>query len=90
MILRFTSPDVLNTILIDARTGLLAYNIVTRLLEGEDHSEAPLRKTWIYDSEGRVVGNIAWSGRQPKDIVIADEIVGGLTQLFGSSTVRFL
>jgi len=90
MILKFTTPDILNTTLVDARTGFLAYNIVTHLLPDEIQTDIPIRNTWIYDPKGSVVGKMEWSGRQPRDIVVADETIGGLTQLFGSSTVRFL
>jgi hypothetical protein len=93
MILKFGTSDVLNTTLIDASTGSLAYYITTDLLpviEAKSLADQPpLRKTWIFDSKGGMVGKIGWQGRQPHDISIADETVGGLMHLFGSSTVRF-
>ena len=47
------------------------------------------RRTKIKDTVGNVVADIIWNGRKP-DITIGDEKVGALTDLFGSSTVRFL
>ncbi|KAF9484663.1 hypothetical protein BDN70DRAFT_81954 [Pholiota conissans] len=47
------------------------------------------RQTTITDATGKVVANIAWNGRRP-DIEIGDEKIGALTDLFGSSTVRFM
>ncbi|KDR73604.1 hypothetical protein GALMADRAFT_280755 [Galerina marginata CBS 339.88] len=137
MLLRFTSPDMLNTSLIDVVTGEQTYDIVTVLVdptdpaENEEHSpsanstsspvassskpctptavgssrssknkrlrssdsgeqaNAERRQTRITDATGNVVAHILWKGRRP-DITICDEKVGALTDLFGSTTVRFM
>lgn len=47
------------------------------------------RQTTIADVSGSVVAHITWNGRHP-DITIGDEKVGALTDLFGSTTVRFM
>ena len=47
------------------------------------------RRTKISNAGGKVVADILWDGRKP-DITIGDERIGPLTDLFGSSTVRFL
>lgn len=47
------------------------------------------RRTTVTDAAGDVVASVTWNGRRPK-IVIGDEKVGALTDLFGSSTVRFM
>ena len=47
------------------------------------------RHTTITDGSGTMLVSISWTGRQP-DITILDENVGGLSGLFGSSTVRFM
>lgn len=51
--------------------------------------DAEHHKTTITDASGHVHAQILWTGRQP-DITIHDEHVGGLTDLFGSSTIRFM
>lgn len=55
----------------------------------EDITSCERRRTKITDAVGNVVADIIWNGRRP-DITIGDEKVGALTDLFGSSTVRFL
>ena len=47
------------------------------------------RHTTITNASGDVLANISWNGRRP-DITIADEKIGALTDLFGSTTVRFM
>ncbi|KAG5645604.1 hypothetical protein DXG03_005742 [Asterophora parasitica] len=103
MLLRFTAADMLNTSLIDVSTGDCAYEITTTLLpttpsekqvdidviSSEDTSPKEQRHTCISDASGNALVSIAWNGRQP-DINILDEKVGALTDLFGSSTVRFM
>lgn len=95
MILKFTSPDMLNTTLTDM-AGNCVYDITTQVqpsfdLNEKASAERPvLRQTCMCDAEGDVVAEIDWSGRQPLNIVLGDEKVGGLVDLFGSSTVRFL
>ncbi|KAF8809066.1 hypothetical protein BYT27DRAFT_7241401 [Phlegmacium glaucopus] len=55
----------------------------------EDATRCERRRTKIRDAVGNIVADITWNGRRP-DITIGDEKVGPLTDLFGSSTVRFL
>jgi hypothetical protein len=50
---------------------------------------AEWRHTTITDAAGDVVASVTWNGRRPT-IIIGDEKVGALTDLFGSSTVRFM
>lgn len=119
MLLKFTTPDMLNTLLIDATTGRCAYEIVTvtmppsELVEPDtpldsssmsgssssfasDSAKQPSptaaqlvqRRTTIKDFSGHILVDIKWNGRRP-DIFIGKEHVGGLTDLFGSSTIRF-
>lgn len=47
------------------------------------------RLTTITDASGQTVAQLSWTGRHPQ-ITISDEKVGGLTDLFGSNTVRFM
>jgi hypothetical protein len=92
MILKFGTSDLLNTTLVDVKTGNLTYNIATQLLsthEEKPPSDPPIRTTWVYDSRGCIVGKIGWRGQHPQDIAIGDETIGDLARLFGSSSVRF-
>lgn len=47
------------------------------------------RRTIIKDLHGKLVASLIWRGRHP-DITIGNEHIGGLTCLFGSSTIRFM
>ncbi|KAF8724840.1 hypothetical protein AX14_008559 [Amanita brunnescens Koide BX004] len=47
------------------------------------------RRTTITDPSGHLIASLMWNGRHP-DITIGEEHIGGLTNLFGSSTVRFM
>ncbi|KAG6860584.1 hypothetical protein C0995_009633, partial [Termitomyces sp. Mi166 len=97
MLLKFTTADILSTALVDVSTGERAYHIVTVLeasaTEGEKTSEVDAsserRHTSIKDVSGTSLVSISWTGRRP-DITILGEKVGQLTNLFGSSTVRFM
>ena len=60
-----------------------------QLHTSEDAMNGGNRRTKIRDGVGNVVADIIWNGRRP-DITIGDEKIGALTDLFGSSTVRFL
>ncbi|KAF8912066.1 hypothetical protein CPB84DRAFT_1761180 [Gymnopilus junonius] len=97
MLLKFTSPDMFNTSLINVATNQRAYDILTIPLPDGDSSlpkklstlsdphSAERRQTILTDATGNIVANIIWNGRRP-DITILDEKVGALTDLFGSST----
>jgi len=125
MLLKFTTPDMLNTTLLDVARGDRAYEITTVVepvelapipafttssedessssksasssrakkprsySQWEDKANVERRKTTITDASGCMVATILWKGRRP-EIVIRDEKVGALTDLFGSSSVRFL
>ncbi|KAF8077685.1 hypothetical protein FPV67DRAFT_1462662 [Lyophyllum atratum] len=103
MLLKFTAADMLNSSLIDISTGERAYEITTVLVptnpdqnadstDGEPALDSPpkeRRQTCITNSSGATLVSISWNGRQP-DINILDEKVGALTDLFGSTTVRFM
>ncbi|KAF5386560.1 hypothetical protein D9615_001589 [Tricholomella constricta] len=104
MLLKFTTADMLNTSLIDVSSGERAYDIITIMVPpaSEDKADAnealsseedapprERRHTCVRDSSGNRLVSISWDGRQP-DINILDEKVGGLTDLFGSTTVRFM
>ncbi|GLB34686.1 hypothetical protein LshimejAT787_0202510 [Lyophyllum shimeji] len=95
---------MLNSSLIDVSTGERAYEIVTTLVLPDSETNADSgdlgssipdvtskerRHTRMTDFAGNTLVSIAWNGRQP-DIIILGEKVGGLTNLFGSSTVRFM
>jgi hypothetical protein len=56
-----------------------------------DFSTTPrkCRRTTITDSSGYLIASLIWNGRHP-DITVGKEHIGGLTNLFGSSTVRFM
>jgi len=121
MLLKFTTPDILNTLLIDATTSRCAFEIVTATMPPSElvEPDTPLdssstsgssssfasdsskqqkqsftaawlvqRRTTIKDPSGNILVDIKWNGRRP-DIFIGKEHVGGLTDLFGSSTIRF-
>lgn len=47
------------------------------------------RQTQIRDASGLVAVDVHWKGRHPH-ITIYDEEVGGLNDLFGTSSVRFM
>ncbi|EDR14786.1 uncharacterized protein LACBIDRAFT_292206 [Laccaria bicolor S238N-H82] len=121
MLLKFTTPDMLNTLLIDATTGRCAYEIVTATVPPSElvEPDTPLdsssasgssssfasgsskqkpsptaarlvqRRTTIKDFSGTILVDIKWNGRRP-DISIGKEHIGGLPELFGSSTIRFM
>lgn len=131
MLLKFTSPDMLNTTLVDVATDKCAYNIVTvaesipseRTISPPNDSCTPLastsnirsptmvgsspsftkkqhpcdsdpssidqRHTTITDASGTILAEVHWRGRRPT-ISLGEEKVGALTDLFGSSTVRFM
>ncbi|KAG6820840.1 hypothetical protein H0H93_010667 [Arthromyces matolae] len=98
MLLKFTTTDILDTALVDVSTGERAFDIVTENTEPQsqiDDSAEPStssngrRYTSIKDASGACLVSITWTGRRP-DITIFDEKVGQLTDLFGSSTVKFM
>ncbi|PFH54123.1 hypothetical protein AMATHDRAFT_52935 [Amanita thiersii Skay4041] len=47
------------------------------------------RRTTIKDQSQKPIASLVWNGRHP-EITIGEERVGGLTDLFGSNTVRFM
>jgi hypothetical protein len=51
--------------------------------------DVPHRRTQIRDGSGHLAADVQWEGRHPH-ITIDGEEIGGLNDLFGSSTVRFL
>ncbi|KAG5352340.1 hypothetical protein C0989_002722 [Termitomyces sp. Mn162] len=103
MLLKFTTADILNTVLVDVSTGEQAYDIVTVLEVSETDGEQPSgdrtletydaseerRHTTVKDALGTSLVSITWTGRRP-DITILNEKVGQLADLFGSSTVKFM
>ncbi|KAG6817822.1 hypothetical protein H0H87_003230 [Tephrocybe sp. NHM501043] len=105
MLLKFTTADMFNTTLIDVSTRERAYEIVTVLdatmaepVKQLTEVVEPLptnassnehRHTSIKDASGNVLVSISWKGRRP-NITILDDEVGQLTDLFGSSTVKFM
>lgn len=50
----------------------------------------PARRTWVYDASGKVQLEIGWNGRRPEEFILAGKKIGGLSNLFGTSTVQFL
>ncbi|ESK88054.1 rna-binding protein pno1 [Moniliophthora roreri MCA 2997] len=101
MLLRFTSPDILNTSLIDSSTGQVAYLIVTTESSSDSsptssHTQSSqaditdeLRTTAVSDGEGNQLSQIAWRGRRP-DITIGSEHVGTLADLFDTTSTKLL
>ncbi|KAF9532176.1 hypothetical protein CPB83DRAFT_847364 [Crepidotus variabilis] len=57
--------------------------------EEEEISPTEYRRTTVTDASGALAAEINWKGRHPT-IFIHDEKVGALTDLFGSTTVRFM
>jgi len=105
MLLRFSAADMLNSALIDVSSGERVYEISTVLLSSNEDittsgsgncasasqpsAREEQRQTLIKDAHGATVVSVTWNGRHP-EITILDEEVGGLHNLFGSSTVRFM
>jgi hypothetical protein len=97
VILRFSTPDMLNTELIDATTGLPAFHLITTLtsVRVSTGNSAPFnvvecRRTAVHQHGDDVpVADISWEGSRPGRIGILGEQLSGVTELFGSSTVRF-
>jgi RNA-binding protein PNO1 len=54
-----------------------------------EKQDVQYRQTEIKNALGRVVAHVQWEGRYPY-ITIDDKEVGGLNDLFGSSSVRFM
>ncbi|KAJ7444822.1 hypothetical protein FB451DRAFT_1104511 [Mycena latifolia] len=89
MLLKSTSQDLFNTALVDVSTGQPAFHLSTNVVPGP--SSGPVRRqTEIHDGDGIVVGMIDWVGRMPQNILLGDESVGGLVDLFGSDTIQFI
>ncbi|KAF5358413.1 hypothetical protein D9756_001295 [Leucocoprinus leucothites] len=124
MLLKFTTTDMFNTLLIDVASGERTYEINTVSVSGPLEKSRPLleplsssktaapseeffpakeyyatpephdpsvsyRQTEIRDASGTVVAEVQWEGRHPH-ITIDGQKVGGLNDLFGASTVRFM
>ncbi|KAJ7085785.1 hypothetical protein B0H15DRAFT_782882 [Mycena belliarum] len=89
MLLKFTSQDLFNAALVDVSTGKPVFHLSTNVVPGP--SSGPVRRhTEISDGEGAIVGSVGWIGRVPHDIVLGDETVGGLVDLFASTTLQFI
>ena len=99
MLLKFTTPDLLDSTLVDPSTNATQYTILTRphfihasepksdalsdcTLDSEDGRER--RRTFFLDSTGtKVLAEIGWVGFQPTDIVIGNERLENVKELFG-------
>lgn len=99
MLLKFTTPDLLDSTLVDPSTNTTQYIILTRphfihpsepksdassdcTLDSEDGKEA--RRTFFLDStRTKVLAEIGWVGLQPTDIVIGNERLENVKELFG-------
>lgn len=55
----------------------------------KQEKDVPYRRTQIRDPSGHVAVEVQWEGRHP-NITIDGEEVGGLDDLFGTSSVRFM
>jgi hypothetical protein len=89
MLLRFTSQDLFESVLVDVATCQPAFHLSTTVVAGP--SAGPVRRqTEIRDGAGAIVGTIGWVGRVPQSITLLDESVGGLVDLFASSTIQFM
>ncbi|KAJ7343162.1 hypothetical protein DFH08DRAFT_781632 [Mycena albidolilacea] len=89
MLLKFTSEDLFDTELVDVATGQLAFRLSTAVLTGPS-AGLVRRETEIRDGAGAIVATIGWKGRSPESITLLDESVGGLVELFASSTIQFI
>ena len=90
MLLKFNSPDLLNTELVDTTCGRPRYTILSRAsyIIGKDNDVVGVasRYTSIVDAYGKAVATIGWTGRQKKSggvIRIMDQDPVKLFDLFG-------
>ncbi|KAJ7272070.1 hypothetical protein B0H12DRAFT_677655 [Mycena haematopus] len=89
MLLKFTSEDLFDTALVDVVTGQPAFRLSTAVIAGPS-SGLVRRHTEIRDGAGTIVATISWVGRVPETITLLDESVGGLVDLFASSSIQFI
>jgi hypothetical protein len=124
MLLKFTTIDMFNTLLIDVASGERAYEITTVSVHdlprkpklasnsfsssqtaapsvefspvkefpstpGKERRNATCRQTQVKDALDNVVADVQWEGRHPH-ITIDGRRIGGLNDLFGTSSVRFM
>ena len=90
MLLKFTSSDMLNTDLVDSRTNLTKYTIVSRavFLRGKRDEIVGVasRTTKILDARGEIIARIEWAGpdkRRTGDIFFMDELpIRDFSELF--------
>ncbi|KAF7778492.1 hypothetical protein Agabi119p4_2837 [Agaricus bisporus var. burnettii] len=59
------------------------------IVREKSEKDITYRRTQIRDASGNLAADVQWEGRHPH-ITIDGEEVGGLNDLFGTSTVRFL
>ncbi|CAK5277593.1 unnamed protein product [Mycena citricolor] len=89
MLLRLTSQDLFNTTLVDNATSQPSFHLSTTIVAGP--SKGPVRRrTEIHDASGDIVGTIDWEGHVPQHIVLLDEAVGGLVDLFAAKTIALI
>lgn len=85
MLLKFNSPDLLNTELVDAASGRLKYIILSRAsyILGKDNAivDVASRCTTIVDAHGNAVAEIEWTGREKKS--------GGVIRIMNNEPIKF-
>lgn len=59
------------------------------IVREKSEKDITYRRTQIRDASGNLAADVQWEGRHPH-ITIDGEEIGGLNDLFGTSTVRFL
>lgn len=91
MLYKFSNSDILNSALVDAHTGAVRYNILTRphFIHVPTHSGrtelVPSRRSYLLDAAGKKLASWGWTlGMQPTDICIGRERLEGPKGLFGS------
>lgn len=98
MLLRFSTPDMLNTELINACSGQIEYTVLSRaaFIRGKDDEivDVESRITEIINSKGEIVAEIEWAGKEKRQIGairILDEASLKLSDIFdGCGSVKRL
>ncbi|KAH8117205.1 hypothetical protein DFH11DRAFT_1541526 [Phellopilus nigrolimitatus] len=85
MLLKFTEPDMLNTVLIDVPSGRPKYTILSRAsyIQSKDKViiDVASRTTAILNARGRTIATIEWTGREKRS--------GGLVRIMDDEPVEF-
>ncbi len=92
MLLQYSSPDLLNSSITDAGSGVHMFAVHTGSVyttervyhpfAGTQDTSVRRRRTVMTDIHQRQVAEILWAGRIPLSIRIHSEILDGVTALF--------